>query len=64
VDLTPLSGTLDFGIASDQMDFDALMDAEMSDDNNVPQLEMMFGEESAITDAEENRFPEEDRDTE
>ena len=64
VDLTPLSGSLDFGIASDQMSFDSLMDAEMADDSRVPQLELVYGEESSITDAEENQFPEEDKDTE
>ncbi|HKR32405.1 MAG TPA: toll/interleukin-1 receptor domain-containing protein, partial [Terriglobales bacterium] len=64
VDLTPISGTLDFGIASDQMDFDALMDAEVADDARVPQLEMQFGEESSITDVEEDQVAEEDRETE
>jgi len=47
VDLTPISGTLDFGIAADQMDFDALMNTELQDDYRVPQLEL-FGEETSI----------------
>jgi hypothetical protein len=63
VDLAPISGTLDFGIASDQMNFDALMEAEMEDDYRIPQLEL-FGEESSIAHAEENQFPEEDREEE
>jgi hypothetical protein len=64
VDLAPISGTLDFGIASDQLDFDAVMDAEVEDDYRVPQLEMEFQEESSIANAEENQFPEENRDPE
>lgn len=63
IDLAPISGTLEFGIASDQMNFDALMDAEMEDDYRIPQLEL-FGEESSIAHAEENQFPEEDREEE
>jgi hypothetical protein len=63
VDLTPISGTLDFGIASDQMDFDALMNTELQDDYRVPQLEL-FGEETSIANTEENTFAEEDRETE
>jgi len=63
VDLAPISGTLEFGIASDQMNFDALMDAEMEDDYRIPQLEL-FGEESSIAHAEENQFQEEDREEE
>jgi hypothetical protein len=63
VDLAPISGTLEFGIASDQMNFDALMEAEMEDDYRIPQLEL-FGEESSIAHAEENQFPEEDREKE
>ncbi len=60
VDLTPISGSLDFGIASDQMNFDNLIDAEIEDDSEVPQLEL-FGEESSIAYAEENQFVEEER---
>jgi hypothetical protein len=63
VDLAPISGTLEFGIASDQMNFDALMDAEMEDDYRIPQLEL-FGEESSIAHAEESQFSEEDREEE
>jgi len=63
VDLTPISGTLDFGIASDQISFDNLMEAELQDDSRVPQLEM-FGEESSIAYTEETQFAEEDREEE
>jgi len=63
VDLAPISGTLDFGIESDQIDFDNLMEAELQDDSRVPQLEL-FGEESSIGYTEENQFAEEDRDEE
>lgn len=63
VDLGPITGTLEFGIASDQMNFDTLMDAEMEDDYRIPQLEL-FGEESSIAHAEEKQFPEEDREEE
>lgn len=63
VDLTPISGTLGFGIASDQMNFDRLMDAEIQDDAAVPQLEL-FGEESSIAYTEETEFAEEDREDE
>ena len=38
VDLTPISGSLGFGIASDQLSFDRLMEAELQDDLAVPQL--------------------------
>lgn len=60
VDLTPVSGMLDFGIASDQMNFDALMQAEIEDDVQVPQLEL-FGSESAIEHAEDENFPEDEQ---
>jgi len=63
VDLTPISGTLAFGIASDQTSFDALMEAEIEDDYQVPQLEL-FGQDTSIKDAEENEFSEEDREDE
>jgi hypothetical protein len=63
VDLTPIFGTLAFGIASDQMNFDRLMEAEIQDDMKVPQLEL-FGEESAISYTEESEFAEEDREDE
>lgn len=63
VDLTPISGTLGFGIASDQMSFDRLMESEIEDDYQVPQLEL-FGEETSIAYAEENQFAEEDREDE
>jgi TIR domain len=63
VDLTPISGTLGFGIASDQVNFDRLMEAEIQDDLAVPQLEL-FGEESSIAYTEENQFAEEDREDE
>jgi TIR domain len=63
VDLTPISGTLDFGIANDQISFDNLMEAELQDDTRVPQLEM-FGEESSIAYTEEIQFAEEDREEE
>jgi hypothetical protein len=63
VDLTPMSGTLGFGIASDQANFDALMEAEIRDDVAVPQLEL-FGEESPIAYTEEPEFAEEDREDE
>jgi hypothetical protein len=59
VDLTPISGTLGFGITSDQISFDTLMDAELHDDIKVPQLEM-FGDESAIAYTEESQFPEDE----
>src|SRR5206468_6516591 len=39
VDLAPISGTLNFGVASDHMNFDRLMEAEIQDDFKVPQLE-------------------------
>jgi len=60
VDLAPISGMLDFGIASDHMSFDALMDAAMADDDKIPQLEM-FGNEISITYAEEDQLSEDDR---
>jgi len=63
VDLTPISGTLGFGIASDQVNFDRLMEAEIQDDVAVPQLEL-FGEDSVIAFTEENEFAEEDREDE
>jgi hypothetical protein len=63
VDLTPISGTLGFGIASDQVNFDRLMEAEIRDDVAVPQLEL-FGEESSIEFTEESEFAEEDREDE
>jgi len=63
VDLTPIFGTLAFGIASDQMSFDRLMEAEIQDDVGVPQLEL-FGEESAIAYTDESEFAEEDREDE
>jgi hypothetical protein len=63
VDLTPVSGMLDFGIASDQVNFDKLMEAEIQDDSVVPQLEL-FGEESSIAYTEEVQFAEEDREDE
>ena len=63
VDLTPISGVLDFGIASDQVNFDRLMEAEIRDDVTVPQLEL-FGEESSIAYTEETQFAEEDREDE
>jgi len=63
VDLTPVSGMLDFGIASDQVNFDKLMEAEIEDDSVVPQLEL-FGEESSIAYTEEVQFAEEDREDE
>jgi hypothetical protein len=52
VSLTPLSGFCEYGIANDQMDYDALMSTAIEDDLFVPQLEM-FGEESAIRNEEE-----------
>jgi TIR domain len=63
VDLAPISGSLGFGIASDQVNFDSLMEAEIRDDVAVPQLEL-FGEESSIAYTEENQFAEEDREDE
>lgn len=63
VDLTPISGSLGFGIASDQLSFDRLMEAELQDDLAVPQLEL-FGEESAIAYTETSEFAEEDRENE
>lgn len=63
VDLTPISGTLGFGIGSDQVNFDRLMDAEIQDDRKVPQLEL-FGEETSIAYTEEADFAEEDREDE
>lgn len=63
VDLTPVSGTLGFGIASDQVNFDKLMEAEIQDDAIVPQLEL-FGEETSIAYTEEVQFAEEDREDE
>jgi hypothetical protein len=63
VDLTPIAGSLDFGIASDRMDFDALMNTEIEDDLQVPQLEL-FGEETSIARTEEVQFAEEDREPE
>lgn len=63
VDLTPVSGMLDFGIASDQMNFDALMQAEIEDDVQVPQLEL-FGTESGIEHAEDENFPEDEQESE
>jgi hypothetical protein len=54
---------LDFGIASDQVNFDKLMEAEIQDDSVVPQLEL-FGEESSIAYTEEVQFAEEDREDE
>lgn len=65
IDLTPISGTLEFGIASDQMNFDRLMEAEIQDDFIVPQLELFGrGEESPIAHSEEIQFAEEDRENE
>jgi hypothetical protein len=63
IDLTPISGMLGFGIASDQANFDSLMEAEIRDDVGVPQLEL-FGEETAIAYTEETQFAEEDREDE
>jgi hypothetical protein len=63
VDLTPISGMLGFGIASDQVNFDSLMEAELRDDVAVPQLEL-FGEETSIAYSEEIQFAEEDREVE
>lgn len=63
VDLAPISGMLGFGIASDQANFDRLMDAEIQDDKKVPQLEL-FGEETSIAYTEEANFAEEDREDE
>jgi hypothetical protein len=63
VDLTPIFGTLSFGIAGDQMNFDRLMEAEIQDDMKVPQLEL-FGEEGAIAYTDESEFAEEDREDE
>jgi hypothetical protein len=64
VDLTPTSGRLGFGIAADQMNFDRLMEAELADDVEVPQLEFSFGEESAIEYAAETEYAEEEREDE
>ncbi len=63
VDLTPISGKLGFGIASDQLDFDKLMETEIQDDAAVPQLEL-FGEETSIAYTEEAEFADEDREDE
>jgi TIR domain len=48
VALTPASGLLDFGIVTDQLDFDAAMRAEMEDDVEVPQLGFTFEESSSV----------------
>jgi len=68
VDLTPISGKLGFGIASDQTSFDRLMESEIEDDVKVPELEApqleLFVEETFIQYAPETEFAEEDQEDE